>query len=200
MSYLPIAVLSINLCGFLYDFMFLSNKNSKKHFLKLPVFLQKLCVFVVVGPLFISPLIPQNRFNLSPFLSLPIGILFFVSGCTLIGSALYKFGTIPSVRKKSNLITSGVYRVVRHPIYSGTVIAVLGWTILLKSIISILYFPLLFLLYFLGIVVEERGLIEEYGDEYIEYKQKVTKRLVPFILWHPVHPRRPRLPIFFALV
>jgi len=108
--------------------------------------------------------------------------LCFVSGCILVGSALYKFGTIPSPRKKSNLITSGAYRLVRHPTYSGTVIAVLGWTILLKSIISIVYFPLLFLLYFFAIVVEERILIEEYGNEYIEYKQKVTKRLVPFIL------------------
>jgi len=182
MSYLPIAVLSINLCGFLFDFIFLSNKNSKKHFLKLPVFLQKLFVFVVVGPLFISPLIPHNRFNISDFIALPIGILLFVSGWILGIPALFKFGTIPSVRKKSNLITTGVYRVVRHPIFSGTLISVLGWTILLKSIISIVYFPFLFLLYFLGTVVEERILIEEYGDEYIEYKQKVTKRLVPFIL------------------
>ena len=182
MSYLPIAVLSINLCGFLYDFIFLSNKNSKNHFLKLPVFLQKLIPFVVVGPLFISPLIPQNRFNLSTFISLPIGILLFVLGAILGGCALLKFGTIPSVRQKSNLITSGVYRVVRHPIYSGTLVAVLGWTILLKSIISIVYFPFLCLLYFLSIIREERILIEEYGDQYIEYKQKVTKRLVPFIL------------------
>ena len=182
MSYLPIAVLSINLCGFLFDFIFLSNKNSKNHFLKLPVFLQKLSVFVIVGPVFIAPLIPQNRFNISDFISLPIGILLFVLGFILGIFALFKFGTIPAVRKKSNLITTGVYRVVRHPIYSGTLISVLGWTILLKSIISIVYFPLLFLLYFLSIVREERILIEEYGDQYLEYKQKVTKRLVPFIL------------------
>jgi len=182
MSYLPIAVLSINLCGFLFDFIFLSKKNSKERFLKMPLFFQKLIPFVVVGPLFISPLIPQNRFNLSNFISLPTGILLCVSGAILGGCALFKFGTIPSVRKKSNLITTGVYSIVRHPIYFGTLVAVLGWTILLKSIISILYFPLLFLLYFLSIIREERILIEEYGDEYIEYKQKVTKRLVPFIL------------------
>lgn len=187
MSFLAIAILSINLCGFLFDLIFLdlifpSNGNWREHFLKLPVFLQKLSVFVIVGPVFIAPLIPQNRFNISDFISLPIGILLFVLGFILGISALFKFGTIPAVRKKSNLITSGVYRVVRHPIYAGTLISVLGWTILLKSIISIVYFPFLFLLYFLGTFIEERILIEQYGDQYLGYKKKVTKRFIPFIV------------------
>ncbi len=181
MSFLAIAILSINLCGFLFELIF-SELNRREHFLKLPVFLQKLFVFVIVGPLFIAPLIPQNRFNISDFISLPIGILLFVLGFILIIFAFFKIGVIPAVRKKSNLITTGVYRVVRHPIFSGTLISVLGWTILLKSIISIVYFPFLFLLYFLVTVVEERILIEEYGDQYLEYKKKVTKRFIPFIV------------------
>ncbi len=187
MSFLAIAILSINFCVFLFDLIFLdlifpSNRNWREHFLKLPIFLQKLSVFVIVGPVFIAPLIPQNRFNISDFISLPIGILLFVLGFILGIPALFKFGTIPSVRKKSNLITTGVYRVVRHPIYSGTLISVLGWTILLKSIISIVYFPFLFLWYFLGTFVEERILIEQYGDQYLDYKKKVTKRFIPFIV------------------
>jgi len=182
MNFLAISILSINLFLMLFDLRLLSSKNLRNHFFTLPVFLQKLYVFFVVGPLFISPLMPQNRFHISDFISLPLGILLFVLGWILIIFALFKIGTIPSLRKKSDLITSRVYRIVRHPIYSGTVIAVLGWTILLKSIISILYFPFLFLLYFLLTVFEERSLIEEYGDEYIRYEKKVTKRLIPFIV------------------
>jgi len=182
MSFLAIAILSINLCGFLFDLIFLSNRNGRENFFKLPVFLQKLFVFVIVGPVFIAPLIPQNRFNISDFISLSIGILLFVLGFILIIFAFFKIGVIPAVRKKSNLITTGVYRVVRHPIYSGTLISVLGWTILLKSIISIVYFPFLFLWYFLGTFVEERILIEQYGDQYLDYKKKVTKRFIPFIV------------------
>ena len=187
MNFLAIAILSINLCGFLVDFIFLDlifspNGNWREHFLKLPIFLQKLSVLVVVGPLFIAPLIPQNRFNISVFISLPIGILLFVLGIVLIIFAFLKIGTIPSVRKISNLITTGAYSVVRHPIYSGTLISVLGWTILFKSIISIVYFPFLFLMYFLGTFVEERILIEEYDDQYLDYKKKVTKRFIPFIV------------------
>ncbi len=182
MSFLAIAILSINLFMFLFDLIFLSNKTTRNRFFKLPVFIQKLLVFVIVGPVFIAPLIPQNRFNISDFISLPIGILLFVLGWILIISALCKFGTIPSVRKKSNLITTGAYRVVRHPIFSGTLIAVLGWAILLKSIISIVYFPFLFLWYLLSTFVEERILIEQYGDQYLDYKKKVTKRFIPFIV------------------
>ena len=182
MSFLAIAILSINPFMFLFDLIFLSNKIARNRFFKLPVFLQKLYPIVIVGPLFIAPLIPQNRFNISGYISLPTGILLFVLGWILIISALFKFGTIPSVRKKSNLVTTGAYRVARHPIYSGTLISVLGWTMLLKSIISIVYFPFLFLLYFLATFVEERILIEEYGDQYLEYKKKVTKRFIPFIV------------------
>jgi protein-S-isoprenylcysteine O-methyltransferase Ste14 len=111
-----------------------------------------------------------------------MGTLLFALGWIFIISALCKFGTIPSLRKKSNLVTSGIFRVVRHPIYSGTLMAVLGWIILWKSLISLLYFPVLFLLCYLVIVFEERGLLEEYGDEYADYKKKTTKRFIPFVI------------------
>jgi protein-S-isoprenylcysteine O-methyltransferase Ste14 len=181
MNYLPIAILSINFCGFLFDPFLLSNKNFKTRFFKMPVFLQKLFVFVIVGPLFVAPVIPQSRFNISHYVSLPIGIILFVLGWIIIIFAFFRIGVIPSLRKKSNLITSGIYSVIRHPIYSGTLISVLGWTILFKSIISMIYFPLLCIFYLVETLLEEKGLIEEYGDEYISYKKKVTKRLIPFI-------------------
>lgn len=184
MIFLPVALLSINFFLFSFGlFLFsLPNRSFQKHFFKLPVSVQKSVPILAVGPLFISPLLPQNRFVLSSFISLPVGSLLFVLGWILIIAAFSKIGVIPSLREKTTLITSGAYRIVRHPIYSGTIIAVLGWTILLKSTISIIYFPIMFLLYFLTTVLEEKDLIEYYGDEYIDYKQKVTKRLVPFIL------------------
>lgn len=182
MTFLPIAILFINLLSILFGLMLLSNKGLKDHFFRLPLFLQKLYVLFVVVPLFISPLISQNRFNMSGFISLPIGIILLAIGLIIIIFAFLKIGIVPSLRQKSNIITSGIYGIVRHPVYSGTVIAVLGWTILLKSTISILYFPFLFLLYFLITVFEERILIEEYGEEYTNYRKKVTKRLIPFIV------------------
>jgi protein-S-isoprenylcysteine O-methyltransferase Ste14 len=181
-TYLPIAILLINLCSYLFDLILLSNKNLQDHFLKLPLLIQELVPFLIVGPLFISQPIPQNRFNISSYISLPMGTLLFVFGWIFMIPALCKFRTIPSLRKKSNLITSGIFRVVRHPIYTGTLMAVLGWTILWKSLISLLYFPVLFLLCYLVVVFEERGLLEEYGDEYADYKKNTAKRLIPFVV------------------
>ena len=148
----------------------------------MPLFFQKLFVFIIVGPLFIVPVIPQSRFDISNIFSLPIGISLFALGWIIIIFAFFKIGVIPSLRKKSNLITSGIYSIIRHPIYSGTLISVLGWNILFRSIISMIYFPLLCLLYIVETILEEKGLIEEYGDEYLNYNRKVTKRLIPFIL------------------
>jgi len=182
MTYLPIAILSINFIGFLFALFLSSNKNFKTRFSKMPVFFQKLFVFIIVGPLFIAPVIPQSRFDISNVLSIPIGITLFILGWIIIIFAFFKIGVIPSLRKTSNLITSGIYSVIRHPIYSGTLIAVLGWSILFKSIISIIYFPFLCIFYLVSTVIEEKGLIEEYGDKYINYKKKVTKRFIPFIL------------------
>lgn len=182
MTYLPIAILLINLCGYLFDLILLSNRNVQTYFFRLPILLQKLVPFLIVGPLFISPPIPQSRFNISSYISLPMGTLLFALGWIFIIPALYKFGTIPSLRKKSNLVTSGIFRIVRHPIYSGTLMTVLGWTILWKSLISLLYFPVLFLLCYLVVVFEERGLLEEYGDKYADYKKNTTKRLIPFVV------------------
>lgn len=181
MIYLPIAILSINFCGFVLDLFLSSNENFKANFFKMPLFFQKLFVFVIVGPVFIAPVIPQSRFNISNIFSLPIGITLFALGWIIIIFAFFKIGVIPSLRKKSNLITSGIYSFIRHPIYSGTLISVLGWTILFKSIISTIYFPLLCVLYIVATLLEEKGLTEEYGDEYLNYKKKVTKRLIPFI-------------------
>jgi len=181
MTYLPIAILSINFIGFLLDPFLSSNENFKAGFLQMPVFFQKLFVFIIVGPLFIAPLIPQSRFDISNVLSIPIGITLFILGWIIIIFAFFKIGAIPSVRKKSNLITSGIYSVIRHPISSGALISVLGWTILFKSIISIIYFPLFCLFYLVGTLLEEKNLIYEYGDQYLDYKKKVPKRFIPFI-------------------
>ncbi len=52
----------------------------------------------------------------------------------------------------------------------------------IKSTISLVYFPIVLVLYCWGILIEERILIEEYGDEYMDYKKKVPKRLIPFVI------------------
>ncbi len=138
MTHLPIAILSINFCCFLFEPLLISNRNLKARFLKMPVFFQKLFVFIYAGPLFIAPVVPQSRFYISNALSLPMGTLLFVLGWIFIISAFFRIGATPGVRKKSDLITSGISGVIRHPISSGTLFSVLGWAIPFKSMISMI--------------------------------------------------------------
>ena len=78
--------------------------------------------------------------------------------------------------KKGNLVTGGVYRLVRHPLYTFWVL-----TIWLSPVVSrnsfILYVA--FTIYILvGIIFEERKLLREFGQAYADYRS-VTPMLIP---------------------
>jgi len=181
MPLLPLAILAINGLALLVDLVVLANARAKALFFRFPVVVQKLFVGVVVGPLFVAPLLPQDRVPLPATVALPAGLVLLGTGIGLILAAFTRIGVVPSLRKQSDLVTTGVYAVVRHPIYAGTLIAALGWGILLRCGLLLGYFPLLCLLYLALIGLEERGLLAEYGDEYRRYRQRVPNRLVPFL-------------------
>lgn len=115
-------------------------------------------------------------------IKIPVSLLLIIGGFVFIGLAFLKIGAIPSLKEKSNLITQGVYRIVRHPIYCGTLIIFLGLIIWTNAFISLLYFPISVLLYFIMTVYEEKSLIREYGQEYMDYQKQVRKRIIPFVL------------------
>ena len=84
-----------------------------------------------------------------------------------------------SQKNEPELVTSGPYHLVRHPIYSGILVAgfgtavALGWLWLTAVVLAGVYF-----LY--SATVEERYLTEQFPDDYPTYKRS-TKLLVPFI-------------------
>lgn len=113
-----------------------------------------------------------------------VGIVLFALG---LGFAIWarlnigrNWGTPMSQKDEPELVTSGPYRLVRHPIYSGILVAGLGtavalsWYWLLAVLLGAIYF-----LY--SAIVEERYLAEQFPDAYPAYKRS-TKMLVPFIL------------------
>jgi protein-S-isoprenylcysteine O-methyltransferase Ste14 len=175
-------VLSINMFAIAFDTWLFSHPQILRRFKQLPSFIQKQAVIFVVVPLFVSPLLPQLRFDISPVIVISLGCVLSVAGGALIGGAFTKIGVIPSVRLQSNLLTTGVYGLVRHPIYSGTLLAFLGLSLAFQALVSLLYWPLAVLLYLIMIVTEERVLVTEYGAEYVSYQAKVKARLLPFIL------------------
>jgi protein-S-isoprenylcysteine O-methyltransferase Ste14 len=77
------------------------------------------------------------------------------------------------------LVESGAYRLIRHPIYSGLVLAAIGWGIVTGSILALATAGLLFLL-FTGKSRREEEWLAALHPEYGAYQRR-TKRLIPWI-------------------
>jgi protein-S-isoprenylcysteine O-methyltransferase Ste14 len=96
------------------------------------------------------------------------------AGLTMLGSSRLV------IAEGQRLVTDGLYRSIRHPLYLGEITRNLGFTLILTSGYG-------FALVFLGSVFlffrmqrEERMMLNEFGDKYREYMKR-TWRLIPHI-------------------
>jgi protein-S-isoprenylcysteine O-methyltransferase Ste14 len=107
---------------------------------------------------------------------LALGLGFAVWARVHIGR---NWGTPMMLKQDPELVTSGPYRLVRHPIYSGILAAAVGTAVALSW--SWLILVALMGCYFIfSAVVEERNMTKEFPNAYPPYKRS-TKMLVPFI-------------------
>lgn len=121
--------------------------------------------------------------SVDPWLS-ALGLVLFAAG---LGFAVWarmhigrNWGTPMSQKDDPELVTSGPYQLVRHPIYSGILVAGIGtavsldWSWLIGVALAGIYFVY-------SATIEERNLTEQFPDAYAAYKRS-TKMLVPFIV------------------
>lgn len=85
-----------------------------------------------------------------------------------------------TVKKDHQLIRTGPYAIVRHPIYSGFLFALLGTAIAFGQVRCFIGLVLAAIGWRLKSLVEERYMTEQFGAEYTAYQGQV-KALVPFI-------------------
>ncbi|MEK6256743.1 MAG: isoprenylcysteine carboxylmethyltransferase family protein [Chloroflexota bacterium] len=84
------------------------------------------------------------------------------------------------IREDHKLITHGIYRFVRHPIYLGTLLVMIGLPVFVWSLYGTLIMSTLIPVFLIRIRMEEKLLTEEFGDAYRTYR-KATRKLIPFI-------------------
>ncbi len=113
------------------------------------------------------------------------GLLMYAFGYFLMAWALVTLGRNYQLggsapRSDDNLISSGPYRLVRHPMYGAALGISLGLACLILSWALIAVFCIYLVLVSLLIPFEEIRLRIAYGDQYVVY-QKRTKRLIPFV-------------------
>jgi len=85
-----------------------------------------------------------------------------------------------AVQHGPRLMTTGVYRLIRHPSYVGALLAVFGWALAFRGGIGVVLGLLMVPPILSRIEAEEALLVAEFGEEYREYQRR-TWRLVPFI-------------------
>jgi len=86
-----------------------------------------------------------------------------------------------TIKEQHELIQNGPYSLVRHPIYSGFLLALLGTAIVQGELRGFIGFALAALGWTFKLRTEEAFLAQQFGNEYLDYKQRV-KALVPFVV------------------
>jgi len=112
-----------------------------------------------------------------------VGLVLFALG---LGFAVWarlhigrNWGTPMTQKDEPELVTSGPYHLVRHPIYSGILAAGVGTAVALSWVwLTAVFLAGVYFLY--SATVEERYLTEQFPDDYPSYRRS-TKMLVPFV-------------------
>ena len=129
-----------------------------------------------------------KRFALSPefpVLVKVIGVIFLNSGLAIALKALMDnpfAAPVARVQKdrKQKIVSTGIYSVVRHPLYLGGILWFMGTPLLFGSLIGIGCTIGMSILFTIRAVKEERMLADEL-EGYDEYRKKVRYRIIPFL-------------------
>ncbi len=113
-----------------------------------------------------------------------IGVALFAAGLGLaVWARIYlghNWGMPMTTKDEPELVTSGPYRYVRHPIYSGLLLAVLG-TALATNVYWLIVLGAMGSYFIYSATVEEKLMTSSFPTAYPSYRAR-TKMLIPFVL------------------
>lgn len=112
-----------------------------------------------------------------------VGIVLIASGIVLTGRGVADLGgamtPLPRPREDAELVETGAYALVRHPVYGGLIVAAFGWAILRASMIAVILAAVLATFFRVKSAREERWLEVRYPG-YEAYRAR-TRRFLPWI-------------------
>ena len=113
-----------------------------------------------------------------------VGLALVISGlavCFVAAATLRRnYASTLVVREDHKLITHGIYRLARHPIYLGALMVSIGVPVYSSSPYGLLIMSALIPLVLNRIRIEERMLTDQFGDAYRKYRA-ATSKLIPFV-------------------
>lgn len=115
---------------------------------------------------------------------LVIAIMLTCVGLGVVGAGAIRFRHHDTTfnpmdpNKASSMVTTGIYRFTRNPMYLGLALVLVGWAVYLESALALLLVPV-FLVYmaYYQIIPEERILQSKFGSSYEEYSKTVRRWL-----------------------
>lgn len=111
-----------------------------------------------------------------------VGVALFAGGGALRMWPVFvlgrRFSGLVAIQPGHTLVTSGVYRIIRHPSYLGLLVSMLGWALAFRSGVGVLLTALIVPPLLARIHAEERLLRTQFGAEYVAYCTR-TSRLIP---------------------
>lgn len=149
----------------------------------------RLIGWVLVGVqvllLILFVLLPKRRSLFAPpdFLDV-LGIVLMVGGLALVIVSLVSLGAAltatPVPQESAALRTKGIYGFVRHPVYSGILVAALGFTLAVGSVWQVVLWVALAVFFYAKAFWEDRLLAEKHGVAWFDYADHVSSFIPRF--------------------
>lgn len=147
-------------------------------------------VFVVIGALLL--VVPRQPLHWLDARLIPPTIAAYWLGFVIVAAGLgfavwarlhlgRNWSATVTVKQDHELIRTGPYGVVRHPIYTGILLAVLGTALAIGEWRGLIAFVLFTVGFVIKLKAEERFMSETFGEQYARYRAEVPT-LIPFVI------------------
>ena len=171
----------------LSEVILLLSKRSKSDTVKNRGDKRSLLLLWVVIPVFLGIGMFIPLYHIWQVIDLPVmaGIVVAIIGFIIRWTAIVQLGKLftvdVSIANRHTLKSSGLYKRVRHPSYSGLLLIIAGIAFCLNNLFSLVVILVpVFLAINYRIRIEEKILMEEFGEQYANYKKRVAS-IIPWI-------------------
>lgn len=172
--------LVLSLCSFLTDkFLYTGQKTENKKENQIT----SIVLYLVWFTSLIVPVLEYVFLTRKNYIITLIGVLLVVIGIVVRGIAIKTLGEYFSSDVETwdnhSIVKVGIYKYIRHPAYSGNILQVIGFPLVLNSYLSLILSAITIIVFIWRIHVEEKFLVKHHP----EYKKYVaeTKRILPKI-------------------
>ena len=168
------------------------SESMRKDLSTNPIYNTIILALFLFNPLLLILAFKENRLLVTDYFPFWDNLFVFFLGILILGvggivmitgrAQLSKYGSgVLQIEEDHKLITTGIFGHIRHPVYAGSLMGIIGIYLAFRSLIMLI---IVSILYFLVIrhrmLFEEQLLIREFGEKYENYMKR-TKRLILFL-------------------